>query len=97
MIFRLDLDLGIYVHSLWRREIILPPDTGFYHVEDFAEEDVPRQRMSASSVSSAVTHSAVYSAWCTSILHEDGHKNKSQPSAWTEIEIENSPRKERIY
>ena len=33
MIFRLDLNQGIYISSE-KGEIILPSDTGFYHVED---------------------------------------------------------------
>ena len=33
MIFRLDLNQGIYISSE-EGEIILPSDTGFYHVED---------------------------------------------------------------
>ena len=35
MIFRLDLNQGIYVHFLRRREIIPLLNTGFYHIEDF--------------------------------------------------------------
>ena len=70
MIFRLDLNQGIY-NSSEEGEIILPSDTAFYHVEDLEKTYfVNGERMTPNSVSLVVP--------------EDGHKNKSQPSAWTE-------------
>ena len=48
MIFRLDLDQGINVDSFEEGEIILPSDTGFYHVKDFENTYfVNGERMSA--------------------------------------------------
>ena len=70
MIFRLDLNQGIY-NSSKEGEIILSSDTAFYHVEDLEKTYfVNGERMTPNSVSSVVP--------------KDGHKNKSQPSAWTE-------------
>ena len=85
MIFRLDLNQGIYISSE-EGEVILPSDTGFYHVEDLEKTYfVNGERMSPNSVSSySSARSAVYVARYTSFLPEDGHKNKSQLSAWTE-------------
>ena len=54
MIFRLDLNQGIYISSE-EGEIILPSDTGFYHVEDLEKTYfVNGERMSPNSVSSVV-------------------------------------------
>ena len=86
MIFRLDLNQGIYISSE-EGEIILPSDTGFYHVEHLEKTYfINGERMSKNSVSSvsSVVPAVHYVAWYTSFLPEDGHKNKSQPSARTE-------------
>ena len=54
MIFRLDLNQGIYISSE-EGEIILPSDTGFYHVEDLEKTYfLNGERMSPNSVSSVV-------------------------------------------
>ena len=54
MIFRLDLNQGIYISSE-KGAIILPSDTGFYHVEDLEKTYfINGERMSKNSVSSVV-------------------------------------------
>ena len=54
MIFRLDLNQGIYISSE-EGEIILPSETGFYHVEDLEKTYfIYGERMSKASVSSVV-------------------------------------------
>ena len=54
MMFRLDLNQGIYISSE-EGEIILPSDTGFYHVEDLERTYfINGERMSPNSVSSVV-------------------------------------------
>jgi len=54
MIFRLDLNQGIYISSE-EGEIILPLDTGFYHVKNLERTYfVNGERMSPNSVSSVV-------------------------------------------
>ena len=54
MIFRLDLNQGIYISSK-EGEIILASDTGFCHVEELEKTySVNGERMSPSSVSSVV-------------------------------------------
>ena len=52
MIFRLDLNQGIYISSE-EGEIILPSDTGFYHVEE-KTYFINGERMSKNSVGSVV-------------------------------------------
>ena len=54
LIFRLDLNQGIYISSE-EGEIILPSDTGFYHVEDLEKTYfINGERMSKNTVSSVV-------------------------------------------
>ena len=54
MIFRLDLNQGIYISSE-KGEIILPSDTGFYHVEDLEKTYfINGERTSKNSVCSVV-------------------------------------------
>ena len=54
MIFRLDFNQGIYISSE-EGEIILPSDTGFYHVEDLEKTYfINGERTSKNSVCSVV-------------------------------------------
>ena len=85
MIFRLDLNQGIYISSE-EGEIILPSDTGFYHVEDLEKTYfVNGERMSPNSVRSVV--SAVQSTSLglpLSYQRTAKRSNLNPPRAWTE-------------